>query len=147
MSDHNDLDDALRQRMHAGIREGGDAHHELTTMRPRFERARRRRATVTAAASTAAVAIVVVGALSLGGGPRDERVQVADSSVAPRSTLTSGSGRAQSTSPVETAAYSCETSLNGTCTMRVPVAASSCAAPRCTPMRAITSRGLMGLVT
>lgn len=88
MSDHNDLDDALRQRMHAGIREGGDAHHELTTMRPRFERARRRRATVTAAASTAAVAIVVVGALSLGGGPRDERVQVADSSVAPRSTTT-----------------------------------------------------------
>ena len=88
MSDHNDLDDALRQRMHAGIREGGDAHHELTTMRPRFERARRRRATVTAAASTAAVAIVVVGALSLGGGPRGERVQVADSSVAPRSTTT-----------------------------------------------------------
>ena len=88
MSDHDDLDDALRQRMQAGIRGGGDAHHELSSMRPRFERARRRRATVTAAASTAAVAIVVVGALSLGGGPRDERVQVADSSVAPRSTTT-----------------------------------------------------------
>ena len=88
MSDHNDLDDALRQRMQAGIRRGGDARDELSSMRPRFERARRRRATVTAAASTAAVAIVVVGALSLGGGPRDERVQVADSSVAPRSTTT-----------------------------------------------------------
>lgn len=88
MSDHNDLDDALRQRMQAGIRGGGDARDELSSMRPRFERARRRRATVTAAASTAAVAIVVVGALSLGGGPRDERVQVADSSVAPRSTTT-----------------------------------------------------------
>ncbi len=88
MSDHDDLDDALRQRMQAGIRGGGDARDELSSMRPRFERARRRRATVTAAASTAAVAIVVVGALSLGGGPRDERVQVADSSVAPRSTTT-----------------------------------------------------------
>ncbi len=88
MSDHNDLDDALRQWMQAGIRGGGDAHDGLSSMRPRFERARRRRATVTAAASTAAVAIVVVGALLLGGGPRDERVQVADSSVAPRSTTT-----------------------------------------------------------
>ena len=88
MSDHDDLDDALRQRMRAGIRGGGDARDELSSMRPRFERARRRRATVTAVASTAAVAIVVVGALSLGGGPRDERVQVADSSVAARSTTT-----------------------------------------------------------
>lgn len=88
MSDHDDLDDALRQRMQAGIRGGGDAHDELSSVRPRFERARRRRATVTAVASTAAVAIVVVGALSLGGGPRDERVQVADSLVAPRSTTT-----------------------------------------------------------
>ena len=42
MSDHDDLDDALRQRMQAGIRGGGDARDELSSMRPRFERARRR---------------------------------------------------------------------------------------------------------
>lgn len=87
MSDDR-FDDELRGRLRGSGPAAGDARHELSSLRPRFERARRRRATAMATGSAAALAIVVVGALSLSGTSRDERVQVADSSAAPRSSTT-----------------------------------------------------------